>query len=145
MSEFSRRMWEVTDTSENLKSSLQRSERERTTLSNDLCKTKARLEEECGTSSAQRTELHTLRVDHSEMKERTAMMERDLLVTRRELALKNKDAQAAVALRIQVEKSEEEKREAYAQDQLAQIDEANAMDERLRQKQRAARRGAGLE
>jgi chromosome segregation ATPase len=112
MSEFSRRMWEVTDTSENLKSSLQRSERERTTLSNDLCKTKARLEEECGTSSAQRTELHTLRVDHSEMKERTAMMERDLLVTRRELALKNKDAQAAVALRIQVEKSEEEKREA---------------------------------
>ena len=42
-------------------------------------------------------------------------------------------------------KTEEEKREAYAQDQLAQIDEANAMDERLRQKQRAARRGAGLE
>ena len=36
MSEFSRRMWEVTDKSENLKSSLQRSERERTTLYNDL-------------------------------------------------------------------------------------------------------------
>lgn len=112
MSEFSRRMWEVTDTSETLKSSLQRSERERVTLSNDLSNTRAKLEAECGTSGVQRSELHTLRVEHSEMTARISMMERDLLITRRELALKNKEAQVAMALRIEVEKAEEAKREA---------------------------------
>ena len=48
-------------------------------------------------------------------------------------------------MRVRVWASEAEKREARHRDMLTQIEQADAMDERLRERQRTARREAGFE
>ena len=119
MSEFSRRVGELTRSTDTMQLQLQRAQRENMAYSQELEDTRKKYGHEVAKSTTQKKELSHLRNEHSEMKERWTIMKSDLEMTKAELELKAQEAEQAMNLRIQLEEEEAQKREYYERLQQA--------------------------